>query len=280
MNFTKLGAIARAIQTGEADKVTQAIDAALEGETGKNWKRDLGKLRDVITTGIPAFSVIKLDGNSKLPFVAFSSLPGKGFCPGAGDCLRWCYSFRAWRYPAAFARQAQNSWLMRANPAAILEALDAIKREEGEEIDLRLYVDGDFRTVAELVWWMEALRTRPWLRTYGYSKSWREFLSLDAAGFAWPSNYLLNLSGGSSHGPGIKRAMSALTVTRGSFEAVSMGRKVKASDHGDRGHQKALREAYGAKAFTCPGKCGECTPKGHACGSERFRNVPIIIAVH
>ena len=66
-------------------------------------------------------------GNMKLPFYAFSSLPGFD-CPGAGACLYgdneytpenfgkgWCYSFTGWLYPAAFFRQLQNSLLLRSS---------------------------------------------------------------------------------------------------------------------------------------------------------------------
>jgi len=68
-------------------------------------------------SGPVPFSVFMAQGNSKLPFYAFSSLPGFD-CPGAGACLYgdndftpdnfgkgWCYSFKGWRYPAAFFRQ-------------------------------------------------------------------------------------------------------------------------------------------------------------------------------
>ena len=53
-------------------------------------------------------------GNSKLPFLSWSTLPGVN-CPGAGDCwldgTGFCYSPKSWRYPAAFARQLQNTIL-------------------------------------------------------------------------------------------------------------------------------------------------------------------------
>jgi hypothetical protein len=59
-------------------------------------------------TGIPPFSVIRVDGNKKLPFFAFSSL-AIADCPGKGECKRYCYSLKAWRFPNAFFRQLQNS---------------------------------------------------------------------------------------------------------------------------------------------------------------------------
>lgn len=277
MKFETLRAIAGHIAEADLVAASAAIDAALSVETGTSWQRELRKLQAVMVDGEPRFKVLAVDGNSKLPFVAFSSLPGVGFCPGAGSCLQFCYSFRSWRYPAAFARQAQNAVLMLVNRAAILAALDSVLPTDGSQIDLRLYVDGDFKTVDEVGFWMDALRSRPQLRAYGYSKSWQQLLDYSGE---WPTNYLLNLSSGSMHGAGTEAAVRQLPIVRGRFIAVSMGRKVTAADHGNRDHQAALRAAHGSKAFTCPGKCGSCTAKGHACGSPRFRGVDVIIAVH
>lgn len=82
-----------------------------------HWKRDLLSLaRAFLALGKgkiapkwrTPFKVFKLKGNTKLPFATFSTLPIVT-CPGAGECADWCYSFTAWRYPAAFARQLQNT---------------------------------------------------------------------------------------------------------------------------------------------------------------------------
>lgn len=67
------------------------------------------------------WSIISAKGNNKLPFAAYSTLP-MASCPGAGTCAvavtggrlivsekqGYCYSFTAWRYPDAFARQFRN----------------------------------------------------------------------------------------------------------------------------------------------------------------------------
>lgn len=77
--------------------------------------------------GIPAaerrpWMIISAKGNSKLPFASYSTLP-MASCPGAGSCRvevveqpgrglvadGYCYSFTAWRYPSAFARQWRNA---------------------------------------------------------------------------------------------------------------------------------------------------------------------------
>lgn len=270
--------IASAISARDFDTVHKIINQQLAQDIGVNWRRDLTKLRDFLTDDIPRFSIFAKDGNGKLPFLAFSSLPGSGFCVGAGDCLNWCYSFRAWRYPAAFCRQAQNAVLLQSmrGRGHILTALDKFKPESGQ-IDFRLYVDGDFTGVSDIAFWFRALDNRQWLKAYGYSKSWQAFLEYDGV---IPTNYLLNLSSGSKYSDAIKNKLKKLPFVRGEFKAVSLGRKVKSADHADRKHQADLRAAYGQKAFTCPGLCGNCTKSGHACGSDRFNGVDIIIAVH
>jgi len=279
--FRRLAAIAQSIQTGtNADTIT-LIDALIAFKTKERkpaWIREMTKLRAIIATGKPAYPIFKLDGNSKLPFAAFSSLPGVT-CPGAGDCLQWCYSFKAWRYPAAFARMAQNAWLVINRPELIVREFHNIPVAVET---LRLYVDGDFASVADVRFWMELIRTRPQLAVYGYSKSFRELLAYNdrlAYGESWPANYLINLSGGHAHAVHIVEEMKTLPITRGTFDAVSIGRKVKSTDHGKPETNRAIR-AQAGKVFPCPGKCGSCTPKGHACGSDRFRNIPIVIAVH
>ena len=132
-----------------------------------------------VSTGVPQYSVFGMKGNSKLPdFVAFSSLPAVT-CPGAGDCLAYCYSFRAWRFAHSFGRQASAAYLMRHNPAAIAVAFNALPAN----VTLRLYVDGDFSSAADVAFWMNNLRVRPDIKAYGYSKSFSELLAYDGP---WP----------------------------------------------------------------------------------------------
>ena len=189
--------IAAAIAARDYLAATSLIDAELNLMQSNpkfyrvHWERDLIKLQNFLVDGIPTFSIFAKDGNGKLPFLAFSSMPGEGFCIGAGDCLNWCYSFRAWRYPAAFCRQIQNSVLLQSDNgrSEILSALDKFKPKDGA-IDFRLYVDGDFTGVSDIKFWMESLADRPWLKAYGYSKSWQSFLEYTGD---VPSNYLLNL---------------------------------------------------------------------------------------
>ena len=244
--------IANAIATKDNALACNVIDDILTKETGAHWIRDLTKLKAFLLDGSPKFSIMAKDGNGKLPFLAFSSLAGKGFCIGAGDCLSFCYSFKAWRYPAAFCRQAQNSALLQSDSGRehILDAIDKFEPVSGA-IDFRLYVDGDFTGVEDIAFWMEALTARPWLITYGYSKSWQSFI--DYKGIV-PSNYRLNLSSGSKYGDSVKDKLKQFDYVRGEFVAVSIGASVKSTDHADRAHQATLRKAYGSKAYTCTGK--------------------------
>lgn len=234
-------------------------------------------------------------GNGKLPFFAFSSLAGLD-CPQAGACLYrdgkrengvmsgFCYSFKSWRIPAAFMRQLVNS--LRLRTKAGRDEIVKAWMDLPQGATVRLYVDGDFASPQILAFWMTLCNARPDLRVYGYSKSWRLLLSFDeATGGRWPSNYLLNLSSGGSGTDEEKEAVSRLPIARGEFVAVPT-----LADHGNAyqsrrnagfaDYARDVRTQAGRRVFVCSGKCGDCTPSGHACGSEKFRGVPIAIGIH
>ena len=236
---------------------------------------------------------IFVEGNSKLPFWSFSTLPGVD-CPGAGDCLNWCYSFKAWRYPGSFFRQLQNSLLMRFQwgRSRILEAFHALP----QNVTLRLYVDGDFKTVSDITFWFDNLAHRKDIRAYGYSKSWQQFqdyarrMEAFDDSYTWPTNYALNLSSGSKHGKALKDYMAKLPITRGEFVAIPIdaeGIPAKQKErYNSREYHKRVRESAkqqfpGMNVLSCPGNCGECpsavSKRGHAC--EWFDGV-VAIGVH
>ena len=279
--FTKLQTLAVALQTGD----TQAISKALyslqidDDFQGKGWQANFAKLADLFADGKPRFSVFALGGNSKLPFISFSTLPGVT-CPGAGDCITFCYSYRAWRYPAAFARMLQNAWLMRFAPDQIAAAFATIATMRPDGFDFRLYVDGDFASGADVAFWMGLLHATPNARAYGYSKSFAALLGYSIVG-AWPTNYQLNISSGHNASPAMVTAVKTLPIVRGEFIAISIGRKVKSTDHGTAATNAAIRKAMGGiKVFPCPGACGSCTGKGHACGMPELKGRVIAIAMH
>tara|TARA_R110000824_G_scaffold25876_2_gene89738 strand:- start:98 stop:1018 length:921 start_codon:yes stop_codon:yes gene_type:complete len=234
------------------------------------------------------FCIFNLKGNKKLKFAAFSSLPLVD-CPGAGKCKSFCYSLKAWRFPAAFFRQLQNSFLQRYLWYRIEAAFLALP----QNVTLRLFVDGDFRNLQNLRQWMDLIRKRPDVKVYGYSKSWKEFVQLDNFGkYAWPENYLVNASSGSRHEhTGIANAFKSLSVCRGSFEAVQVSKHWMQSGAyqgkdkpGNLGYRKEIREAFkniGQKVFACPGTCNNCMSDGkHACGSQAMSGVTIAIGIH
>lgn len=278
--FAMLQSLAIAVQSGSRSDIDNALAALASNPEFQTvgWQRSFAKLAHVFATGEASYSVFALSGNEKLgkTIVAFSSLPGVT-CPGAGDCLIFCYSFRAWRYPAAFARMIQNAFLMRFAKHTISSAFLSLPHGA----DFRLYVDGDFAHGGDVAFWMHTLSMRPDINAYGYSKSFAALLGYDATGAQWPSNYMLNISSGHNASPAMVEHVRALPITRGEFIAVSIGKKVKSSDHGTPETNRAIRAAMGAtKIFPCPGACGKCTGKGHACGLPALKGITIAIAIH
>jgi len=230
---------------------------------GEGWIYTAQKMIDWLEAGMPtdspttSFKVLnKLNGwsvfgrgNSKLPYLAFSTLPGVT-CPGAGECLTapgnkpsttrrmnggWCYSFKAWRYPAAFFRQLGNTLLLRSPKGRDYIArcfaswAESDARIKGGET-VRLYVDGDIDSLETLRFWMDNCIRHPHVRAYGYSKSWHIFLQYQKLGYQWPTNYVLNLSAGSKFFamPALREAMLKLPITREDFGVVNIEKKGKA----------------------------------------------------
>jgi hypothetical protein len=235
------------------------------------------------------------EGNGKLPFYAFSSLPGID-CPQAGACLYrdgkessglmtgFCYSFKCWRYPDAFMRQLVNSLRLRTESgrAEIVMAWFALPQGR----DSASLCRRGFRLAGNSVVLDALCVARPDLQVYGYSKSWQLLLSYDqATGGRWPSNYLLNLSSGGSGTEEEKEAVSRLPIARGEFIAIATlkdhGKAYQSRKNtGFAEYARDVKAQSGRKVFVCSGKCGDCTPSGHACGSEKFRGIPIAIGIH
>lgn len=260
---------------------------AIHGRRPKpgTWCAMFDKFARYWHSGAAEYSVF-VKGNDKLPFHAFSSLPGFS-CPGAGECLDWCYSFKAWRYPAAFFRQLQNALLLQSEQGRQRIAAAWHKLPVGQTV--RLYVDGDMDSLATMRFWWSLLKQRQDLAAYGYSKSWGLFLGFAKTGEEWPANYTLNLSSGSKYGEAVRLKMEALPIVRGDFiavpaEAKMPNRREAASEWAEWAKAlKASAKAVGlsGQMFVCPGKCGDCLPKGeHACGSDRFQGVKVLIGIH
>jgi len=269
-----------------------AIPARCENGKASKWPQADSKWLDVWrkwelfldNPTVPQWPIFGMDGNGKLPFITFSAIPGIP-CVGAGPCLKFCYSFKSWRYPDAFFKQLQNLYLLKTTlgRATITQAFDALPSGR----DLRLYVDGDFDSLKTMKFWFELLETRPDVPVYGYSKSWELLLLWDKLGRKFPSNYKLNASSGSKYGRDTLAKIQKLSCYRGTFDALPVDSKMPVKADEPQAWQawaKALRniaksKGYG-KVFVCPGKCGNCIPDGHACGSSRFDGVPVVIGIH
>ena len=219
-------------------------------------------------------------GNSKLPFLSYSTLPGVT-CPGAGNCLEWCYSFKAWRYATAFYRQLQNTILENIAFDTIEKDLNTILNEpqfKDRRIDFRLYVDGDFKNLSTMQNWFNLIKSFSRLSAYGYSKSLHIFKEYLRQGYEVPLNYVLNGSQGGKH-DAMLNSFKKYHFYRSTFSAYNFGSKVKATEL-TKNHRKEIRSAFPG-AFICPGLCGSCTSIGHACGNNTvFKNIPIVIPAH
>jgi len=268
------------------DGLASIVDAGDADKRG-TWAYFASRFIAWLDAGMPAntpFSVWSLEGNVKLPFAAFSAAPIVT-CPGAGACAEWCYSFKAWRYPAAYFRQVQNTYLLTSSAGRriVRDATNALPAD----IACRLYVDGDFANVAQVAFWMAVIRKRPDLSVYGYSKSWRQLLAYDRANNfpypdRWPANYCLNLSNG-GNAESLRPAVAKLPIVRGNFLAVDIDKRL-AGQYGSKEYKAAVRQAAAdasiQRPFVCPGKCGSCTKRGHLCGMPAAAGVNVVIGVH
>jgi len=272
---SKARRLAKIVATGTEAEIIKAFKNAEKSATG-DWGKAFRRFIRILEGKIDPVSIFFGKGNMKLPFVTFSTLP-EYTCPGAGDCLNFCYSFKGWRYPFAFVRQCQNTWLIK-NRRGMIER-EFLKLPQG--ITLRLYVDGDFDSDETFKFWMKLLSKRPDIDTYGYSKS----LDIVEANLGLiPDNYTLNLSdGGRFDGDPIVLRLAGELAVRGRFAAIPVDRKV---DYDDPEYHREVREKAAlmglGKVFSCPGRCGSCTGAGHACGARRpdgSHLVPITIAI-
>ena len=268
-----------------ADKLRRyRIDKTRGKRVANAWRVELKHLAESLRLNRPNYRIFT-KGNSKLPFFSFSTLP-KYTCPGAGACLEWCYSFRAWRYPAAFLRQLQNTLFLRFDPSLIRREFAAIPKHS----IVRLYVDGDFDSARTIGFWFRLLTNRPDVKAYGYSKSWELLRDWSRQGLPIPNNYKLNLSSGSKHDDDddLKNELTRAEFTRGEFVCVeTTGTHKKGFARFDLPEyhadvRQSAREQFGtSRVFSCPGQCGDCLPNGeHACGSDQMKNVLIAIAEH
>lgn len=281
----RLASLASFGRLSELEATLCAMFPAGEYKRG-SWGFHAQKMIAFLRDGVPAFTIFT-KGNSKLPFVSFSVLPLVS-CPGAGDCKKWCYSLKAWRYPAAFFRQLQNLILLFSKEGLehIIQAWNEI--EKGAQV--RLYVDGDVHNLETLAFWFGLCYSRPDLSVYGYSKSWGVFLRWQGE---FPTNYTLNLSSGSVYNAEVKAQVAKLPIVRGEFVAVQASveapkRDKKTGAPSDlnawQAYRKAVmqaaKDAGHAKVFVCPGLCGFCSNGKHACGNRAFDGVTIAIGVH
>ena len=271
------------INSNDLEGIIKYLDSNIT--SGTAWIKEGNKFKQFLTNVINNnydFIPFKIfsQGNSKLSFLSFSTLP-IATCPGADDCKIYCYSLKAFRYPGAFFRQCQNTILMEYNFNIISKELykyNDLAIKKNTNIDFRLYVDGDYKTQNQLIMWMSLLKVCKNIKSYGYSKSKHFFLELYKQGFKYPDNYKLNLSNGSKF-DFLDNDLLKLDFVRGRFMSYKFDKKIKVNEL-TIDNKKEIRNNFKNKVFICPGLCDSCTNVGHACGSDKFNNMDIIIPVH
>lgn len=243
-----------------------------------SWKLMLIKIYDMLTLNNGTPYKIFNRGNSKLPFYSYSEL-SLATCPGKGECASYCYSMKGWRYPNVVGRQLQNMLLMQYSRETIFKAFYKLSKN----ITLRLYVDGDFSSSGVVKSWFNALKNRPDIQAYGYSKSFDELYDNRET---WPMNYKLNLSNNGIIRQVNRETIASLPGVRGEFIAVNISKDLmsKSKRYSLEYHmavRQAIKETTGKAGFSCPGLCGNCDVKNtHACNSSVLKNIPIAIGIH
>lgn len=244
---------------------------------------------DIDNEYILPFNVFK-SGNGKHKFMNYSNIPVVN-CPGAGACASesYCYSLNSMRFPKATLSWLQNQLLEQFYFNLIQREFnthlnDHYKKhlKQGLNIDFRLYNDGDFSNLDIMVLWFNLLKEFPQVKAYGYTKSLHLVKELSLMGYEFPDNYKFNLSSGSKfeylqNDPVILNNK----CYRGKFISFDLeGRKISPTKMTQEDKQTIRDNFKGKPVFICPGVCNTCTKVGHACGSDRFNNVNIVIPIH
>jgi len=236
------------------------------------------------------FPVFK-SGNNKHKFMNYSTIPVVN-CPGAGACATsFCYSLTSLRFPKAGLSWLQNQ-ILEDNYFELIE-LELEKHlntkykkhlKNNTKINFRLYNDGDFSSLNNMVLWFNLLKKYSILKTYGYSKSLHFIKELTLMEYEFPKNYKFNISSGSKY-EYLKNDKVLLNnpCYRGNFISFNLdGRRVKTTERTQQQNFK-IYDAFkkeGKKVFICPGVCDTCIPSGHACNSDKYKNVNIVIPIH
>ena len=100
------------------DKLIEFKSQASTRNSGQSWYTLLNKFRgfyiDHINNNINCLDDIPFNifkhGNGKHPFINYSTIPVTN-CPGAGACIKYCYSKNSMRFPLAVTSWLQNQIL-------------------------------------------------------------------------------------------------------------------------------------------------------------------------
>ena len=129
---------------------------------------------------------------------------------------------------------------------------------------------------------MVVLKKYQFIKAYGYTKSLHLIKELTLMNFDFPDNYKFNLSSGSRYDY-LKHDKVILNnpCYRGKFISFNFeGKKISTTKLNNDDKRKIHQKFKNRSIFICPGVCNTCTLSGHACGSDKFKNVDIVIPIH
>lgn len=225
----------------EVINLLEKLIFAKDGPRGR-WHKEAEMFVDYLHTGRP-FHPILTYGSKDASF-GFSTLPLLT-CPGAGECVAWCYSLKSWRYPESFFRQMQNFDLLRRahHDREVSELFEDEIQNLPEEEHIRLYRDGDFQDANDVLFWIALAEQFQDRMFWGWTKAFDAVRQAFEIGSEIPRGFRLRLSGnGRVHPPGDLLLHKNIV---GTFYAWSF----------DKAPLPMTEEEWNMK---CPGKCKPC----------------------
>ena len=130
------------------------------------------------------------EGNTKTECFSFD-LPAVDTCPGSTEfCRKDCYAVNLMRYKGVRNKYSRNHEIV-FHPSFVSYMIETIP----QDCDFRVHVSGDFFHKDYIAKWIEIATSRPDVRFYAYTRSWRIFdLNASLWALSCVPNFTLNLS--------------------------------------------------------------------------------------
>lgn len=129
------------------------------------------------------------------------NLPAIDTCPGAGDCVKFCFAaIEQKQYPSAL-KHRQDSFALSKSPDFIetinaeLAMLRTKHKKRGTKFAIRMHASGDFYSPAYILAWATVVEMNSDIHFYCYTKSVALFKRMNVAGTFSNWSVIYSLSG-------------------------------------------------------------------------------------